>query len=99
VPCILGKIFELKNLRRQPSQSGKLTSFTEEIHSVPEQSYRDMNGRLTPFPVSLIVQVGCVYTSALVIVSRLQISLMIEAVFCVIRFFIHLADIVYISDT
>jgi hypothetical protein len=56
VPCILGKIFELKNLRRQPSQSGKLTSFTEEIHSVPEQSYRDMNGRLTPFPVSLIVQ-------------------------------------------
>lgn len=56
VPCILGKIFRLKNLRRQPSQSGKLTRFTEEIHSVPEQSYRDMNGRLTPFPVSLIVQ-------------------------------------------
>jgi len=56
VPCILGKIFKLKNLRRQPSQSGRLTRFTEEIHSVPEQSYRDMNGRLTPFPCSLIVQ-------------------------------------------
>lgn len=56
VPLILGKIFKLKNLRRQPSASGRLTGFTEEIHSVPQQSYRDMNGRITPFPGSLIVQ-------------------------------------------
>jgi len=58
-PLILGKIFKLKNLRRQPTQSGtqsgRSTRFTEEIHSVPEQSYRDMNGHLTPFPCSLIV--------------------------------------------
>jgi len=56
VPCILGKIFKLNHLRRQPSQSGRLTRFTEKIYSVPEQSYRDMNGRLTPFPCSLIVE-------------------------------------------
>ncbi|KAI9450785.1 heme peroxidase [Lactarius psammicola] len=56
VPHILGQIFKLKNLRRQPTQSGQLTRFKEELHSVPEQSYCDMNGRLTPFPGSLIVQ-------------------------------------------
>ena len=60
MPRILGQIFKLKNLRRQPTQSGRLARFTEEIHSVPEQSYRDMNGRLTPFPMSLIIQVGYV---------------------------------------
>ncbi|KAH9175686.1 heme peroxidase [Lactarius sanguifluus] len=56
VPRILGQIFKLKNLRRQPTHSGRLTRFTEKIHNVPEQSYCDMNGRLTPFPGSLIVQ-------------------------------------------
>jgi len=34
-------------------------------HSVPEQSYFDMNGRVVPFPASLIVQVGIISTLAL----------------------------------
>jgi hypothetical protein len=35
---------------------------TETIHTVPEKFYIDLNGRITPFPVSLLVQVSCILT-------------------------------------
>lgn len=31
---------------------------TEMSHTVPEKFYTDLNGRITPFPVSLFVQVS-----------------------------------------
>jgi len=37
-----------------------MTRFTEIIHTVPEKFYTDLNGRITPFPVSLFVQVSCI---------------------------------------
>ncbi|KAI0265719.1 heme peroxidase [Gloeopeniophorella convolvens] len=55
-PRILGPIFKLSNLRRQSTQSGQLTRFTETVRGAPQQFYVDLNGKLTPFPVSLIVQ-------------------------------------------
>jgi cytochrome P450 len=55
-PVVLGQIFNLKNLRRYPPQSGPMARCTERIHSVPEKFYTDLNGRVTPFPVSFLVQ-------------------------------------------
>ena len=50
---MLGQIFKLKNLRRQ-SGPGEIT---QNISTVPEHYYSRVNGTLTPFPVSLVVQV------------------------------------------
>jgi len=55
-PALLKEIFSLKQLCRYPAQSGTLQLRTETIRSVPEQFYTDLNGRVTPFPVSLFVQ-------------------------------------------
>ncbi|KAH9961421.1 heme peroxidase [Lactifluus volemus] len=51
-PLILGQIFKLKNLSRQ---SG-LGEITQNISTVPGQYYSRVDGILTPFPVSLVVQ-------------------------------------------
>jgi len=59
-PVVLGEIFRLKNLRRYPPQSDHMKRYTERIHNVPEKFYIDLNGRTTPFPVSLFVQVSCI---------------------------------------
>ena len=50
----------MKNLRRYPPQSGPMARCTEMVHTVPEKFYTDLNGRITPFPVSLLVQVSCI---------------------------------------
>jgi hypothetical protein len=55
-PIVLGEIFNLKNLRRYPVKSGPMARCTEINHTVPEKFYTDLNGRITPFPVSLFVQ-------------------------------------------
>jgi len=55
-PALLKEIFSLKHLCRYPTPYGTLSLHTETIHSVPEQFYTDLSGRVTPFPVSLLVQ-------------------------------------------
>jgi hypothetical protein len=50
---VLGQIFKLRKLRRQ-SGLGKVT---QDVSTVPEQYYSREDGSLTPFPVSLAVQV------------------------------------------
>lgn len=52
IPAILGTVLRLKNLKR----AGKFTRFTEGYHDSPQQWYIDMQGDVTPFPCSLIVQ-------------------------------------------
>ncbi|RDB26685.1 Linoleate 10R-lipoxygenase [Hypsizygus marmoreus] len=56
VPAVLGTIFDLKNIRRAPGVSGKLAKFTEQWHGSPRQLYTGKNGKVTPFPDSLLVQ-------------------------------------------
>lgn len=62
---MLGQIFKLKNLRRYPASYGQLRVFTERIDTVPQRFYGDLNGTLTPFPVSLLVQASRVFRSLL----------------------------------
>ncbi|KAI0290112.1 heme peroxidase [Multifurca ochricompacta] len=66
VPGILAQIFKLKHLRRQSTQSGRLTRLEEKTQDVPGRFYCDLNGRVTPFPVSLVVQVCRVFPPHLV---------------------------------
>jgi hypothetical protein len=54
---VLEQIFNLKNLRRYSPKSGQMAQCTQKIHHVPEKFYTGLNGRITPFPVSLLVQV------------------------------------------
>ncbi|KAI0246364.1 heme peroxidase [Lactifluus subvellereus] len=57
-PLVLSQIFKLKNLIRQPTQSGRLAGTPQNISGVPEQLYCKPNGSLTPLPVSLVIQYG-----------------------------------------
>jgi len=56
-PVVLLHVFSLRNLCRYPPQSGRMPRCIETVHGVPHRFYTDMNGRVTPFPVSLLVQV------------------------------------------
>lgn len=57
VPAILKVIFRgLKDLRRAPSKSGRITSFEESYLGTPRKLYVDGEGRVSQFPDSLIVQ-------------------------------------------
>ncbi|KAL1744904.1 heme peroxidase [Schizophyllum fasciatum] len=56
LPRVLGVIFGLKNLRRAPGQSGKMSSFTQTVHGAPEKLYLDFGGNVTPIPESLFVE-------------------------------------------
>ncbi|TRM59046.1 heme peroxidase [Schizophyllum amplum] len=56
LPRVLGVIFSLKNLRRAPGQSGKMSSFTQSLHGAPEKLFLDFSGNLTPLPESLFIE-------------------------------------------
>jgi linoleate 10R-lipoxygenase len=57
VTQVLGVIFNLKDLRRAPGQSGKFNSFVQKSHyGYQERVYIDPQGRLSPYPASLVVQ-------------------------------------------
>jgi len=55
-PIVLLHVFSLKKLRRYPSPCDQMPRCQERFHDVPHQFYTDLNGRVTPFPVSLLVQ-------------------------------------------
>jgi linoleate 10R-lipoxygenase len=49
-------IFQLKNLRRGPGESGHLNRFVEDVYGSKQYVYVDFNGDITSYPTSLIVQ-------------------------------------------
>ncbi|KAF8154674.1 heme peroxidase [Crassisporium funariophilum] len=56
VPAILGSILSMKGLRRGPGQSGSFTRFKEECLGTQVTQYISLQGLVTPWPDSLIVQ-------------------------------------------
>ncbi|KAH9942693.1 heme peroxidase [Amylocystis lapponica] len=49
-------IFSLQHVQRAPGQSGQLNRFTEDIDGVMCSFYSDVNGHVTPWPVSMVMQ-------------------------------------------
>jgi len=78
-PIVLLHIFTLKNLRRYPPQSGPMPRFKETVRDVPNRFYTDLNGRVTPFPVSLFVQVRRLGFLVVLVDLPQRTSLMSEA--------------------
>ncbi|KAH8108998.1 heme peroxidase [Phellopilus nigrolimitatus] len=57
VPRVLRSIFKLKNLQRAPGLSGTLNRIVETKNGCPELEYVNSKSQITPFPVSMLVQV------------------------------------------
>ncbi|THV05525.1 linoleate diol synthase [Dendrothele bispora CBS 962.96] len=53
---VLRAVFELRNLRRAPEQSGRLKRFKDSDQHDLRWAYLDENGFITPWPTSMIVQ-------------------------------------------
>ncbi|KJA25365.1 hypothetical protein HYPSUDRAFT_64946 [Hypholoma sublateritium FD-334 SS-4] len=56
IPAVLGAIFSLKDLKRGPGNSGKLSSFREESRGVKKVLYPSQRGLVSPWAESLILQ-------------------------------------------
>ncbi|CAE7179209.1 unnamed protein product [Rhizoctonia solani] len=57
MPAVIKSIFKLKNVRRAPGESGKLRSFTQDLHGTKQTMFLSATGLVTPWPASMIIQV------------------------------------------
>jgi len=55
-PVILGEIFAVRDLGHAPGASGQFNRFTENWHGCPVQQYVSVEGKVIPWPDSLVVQ-------------------------------------------
>ncbi|CAE6536627.1 unnamed protein product [Rhizoctonia solani] len=56
MPAVIKSIFKLKNIRRAPGESGKLRSFTQDLHGTKQTMFLSARGLVTPWPASMTVQ-------------------------------------------
>ncbi|CAE6468800.1 unnamed protein product [Rhizoctonia solani] len=56
MPAVIKSIFKLKNIRRAPGESGKLRSFTQDLHGTKQTMFLNARGLVTPWPASMIIQ-------------------------------------------
>ncbi|KAJ1306560.1 hypothetical protein OPQ81_007561 [Rhizoctonia solani] len=56
MPAVIKSIFKLKNVRRAPGESGKLRSFTQDLHGTKQTMFLSARGLVTPWPGSLVIQ-------------------------------------------
>ncbi|KAG8731386.1 hypothetical protein FRC11_004322 [Ceratobasidium sp. 423] len=56
MPAVIKSIFKLKNVRRAPGESGKLRSFTQDLHGTKQTMFLSARGLVTPWPASMAIQ-------------------------------------------
>ncbi|KAH7335533.1 heme peroxidase [Rhizoctonia solani] len=56
MPAVIKSIFKLKNIRRAPGESGKLRSFTQDLHGTKQTMFLSATGVVTPWPASMTIQ-------------------------------------------
>ncbi|CEL56219.1 prostaglandin-endoperoxide synthase 2 [Rhizoctonia solani AG-1 IB] len=56
MPAVIKSIFKLKNIRRAPGESGKLRSFTQDLHGTKQTMFLNAKGLVTPWPASMTIQ-------------------------------------------
>ncbi|KAF8677681.1 heme peroxidase [Rhizoctonia solani] len=56
MPAVIKSIFKLKNIRRAPGESGKLRSFTQDLHGTKQTMFINARGLVTPWPASMVIQ-------------------------------------------
>ncbi|CAE6443003.1 unnamed protein product [Rhizoctonia solani] len=56
MPAVIKSIFKLKNIRRAPGESGKLRSFTQDLHGTKQTMFLSATGLVTPWPASMTIQ-------------------------------------------
>ena len=55
---IVRAVFKLKNVRRAPGDAGRLHGFTEIIHETETDFFVQRNGKVSPWPGSIVIVVG-----------------------------------------
>jgi len=55
---VVRAVFKLKNIRRAPGDAGKLHGFTEIINETETDFFVQRNGKVSPWPGSMIIVVG-----------------------------------------
>jgi hypothetical protein len=53
---VVRAVFSHNNVRRGPGQSGRLTCFATDAHSMFSHAYLDGKQNISPWPTSLVIQ-------------------------------------------